>query len=340
MSHPTPDHIISVAIGYGVSKILLTAVGLGLFTRLAQAPMKLDQIIDAYGLVRRPAMDMLDLLVSVDLLEREGQGDTARYSNTPATAKFLNKASPDYLGGLIELWENRNFRYWADIDVSLRTGRAVSEAREDDEDFFGTLYSDPDRLESFLDAMTGASARNFEMLAKVFPFEKFSSMADIGGADALLSRIVAAAHPNLRIKTFDLPVVTEVARRKIEATGFEDRIIPMAGDFFEDPLPAADVITMGMILHDWNLERKLMLLRKAYEALPDGGVLIAIEALIDDERRTNTFALFMSLTMAMEFGDAFDFSFSEFRGWCEEVGFRRFEAIPLVGPSTAAIAHK
>ena len=340
MSHPSPDHIMEIAIGYGVSKMLLAAVGLGLYTRLAQSPMGLDQITEEYGLVRRPTMDMLDLLVSVDLLEREGNGDAARYSNTPATARFLDKASPDYMGGIIELWENRNYRFWADINVSIRTGRAVSETRQDDEDFFGTLYADPERLETFMDAMAGVSVRNFETLARVFPFAEYTNMTDVGGADALLSRTVATAHPNLHIKTFDLPDVTEIARRKVAAAGLEDRIAPVSGDFFRDPLPKADVITMGMILHDWSLDRKLMLLRKAYDALPEGGALIAIEALIDDERRKNTFGMFMSLTMAMEFGDAFDFSFSEFQGWCKEVGFRDFEVIPREGPSSAAIARK
>ncbi len=97
---------------------------------------------------------------------------------------------------------------------------------------------------------------------------------------------------------------------------------------------------MGMILHDWNLERKKLLVQKAYDALPEGGAFVAIEALIDDARRTNTFGLFMSITMLMEFGDAFDFTAAEFMEWCREAGFRRFEVIPLEGPSSAAVAYK
>jgi hypothetical protein len=120
----------------------------------------------------------------------------------------------------------------------------------------------------------------------------------------------------------------------------EDRIQTACGDFFNDPLPKADVITMGMILHDWNLEKKMHLIRSAYDALPEGGALVAIEALIDDSRRENVQGLMMSLNMLIEFGDAFDYTGADFRKWCSEVGFKRFEVIHLAGPSSAAVAYK
>ncbi len=340
MTTPDPSHIMQVASGYGVSKALLSAVSAGLYTRLADGPMTLDEIIEEYGFLRRPAADFLDLLVSVDLLEREGDGEGARYGNTAATAAFLDRNKPGYIGGILELWDKRNYRFWADIADAFKTGKAQNETREGGTPFFETLYADPARLEAFMDAMTGASMRNFEKLAEVFPFDRYRTLADIGGADALLSRIVSAAHPHIRCTSLDLPVVTEIAAGKIAAAGLADRVDAIAGDFFTDPLPQADVITMGMILHDWNLERKELLVKKAYDALPAGGAFITIETLIDDARRSNTFGLFMSLTMLMEFGDAFDFTGAEFIAWCRDAGFSRFEIVPLEGPSSAAIAYK
>ena len=151
---------------------------------------------------------------------------------------------------------------------------------------------------------------------------------------------VAKAHPHLHCISFDLPPVAPIAQRHIAAAGLSDHVVPASGDFFKDPLPKADVITMGMILHDWNLEKKMHLIRAAYNALPAGGALVAIEALIDDARRENVFGLLMSLNMLIEFGDAFDYSGADFRKWCEEAGFKRFEVIHLAGPSSAAIAYK
>lgn len=340
MSHFDPSGIMEIATGYWRSKVLLSAVGLGLFTTLAKAPLSQSEIQNVFGLQPRPAADFLDGLVSMGLLARDGEGDSARYRNTPETGHFLDRSSPAYIGGILELWETRNFRFWADLTEALQTGRAQSEVKQAKRPFFEALYDDPVRLEAFMHAMTGASVANFERLAEKFPFKRYQTLTDVGGANGLLSRVVAKAHPHLRCTTFDLPAVTSIAEKAIVAEGLGAQVSAVAGDFFADPLPEADVITMGMILHDWNLERKKILVRKAYDALPEDGALIAIEALIDDARSENTFGLMMSLNMLIELGDAFDFTGAEFRSWCADAGFRRFDVIPLVGSSSAAVAYK
>jgi predicted O-methyltransferase YrrM len=189
-------------------------------------------------------------------------------------------------------------------------------------------------------AMTGISRINFETFAAKFDFSQFRTLCDVGGATGLLSIEVAKRHPHLTCTSFDLPAVESIAKNHIAAAGLEHRVHTAAGDFFKDGLPNADVITMGMILHDWNLEKKMHLIRSAYDALPSGGALVAIEALIDDARRENVQGLLMSLNMLIEFGDAFDYSGADFRRWCSEAGFTRFDIIHLAGPSSAAVAYK
>jgi len=205
---------------------------------------------------------------------------------------------------------------------------------------FEELYASEAKLGQFLEAMSGLQAANFHLLAEKFDFLRYKTVSDIGGALALLSRIVGAHHEHVTFTTFDLPPVAPHAQRHIDAAGMAERITVVSGDFFEDDLPGADVVTMGLILHDWNLEKKKILLKKTYEALPEGGAFIAIENLIDDARRENAFGLLMSLNMLIEFGDAFDFSGADFRAWCSEAGFTRFEIIPLAGPTSAAVAYK
>src|SRR6185436_10142766 len=205
---------------------------------------------------------------------------------------------------------------------------------------FEELYSDLPRLEQFMGAMTGLSRINFEAFAAKFDFSKYKTLCDVGGATGLLCIEAARRHPHLKCTSFDLATVEPVARKQIAAAGFQDRVGTATGDFFRDPLPKADVITMGMILHDWNLGKKKHLIRAAYEALPPGGAFVAIEALIDDARRENVQGLLMSLNMLIEFGDAFDYSGADFKQWCAEAGFKRFEVIHLAGASSAAIAYK
>jgi predicted O-methyltransferase YrrM len=205
---------------------------------------------------------------------------------------------------------------------------------------FAELYAQPERLEQFMQAMAGISAANFQAFAAEFDFSGYKTMADIGGATGQLSILVAQRHPHVRCTSYDLPVVEPIARRTIDRAGVADRVKAASLDFFAQPIPAADVVTMGMILHDWNLEKKQQLIRAAYKALPAGGALVAIENLIDDERRRNVFGLMMSLNMLIEFGEAFDFTGADFAGWCKEAGFRRTEVLPLQGPASAAIAYK
>jgi cyclopropane fatty-acyl-phospholipid synthase-like methyltransferase len=205
---------------------------------------------------------------------------------------------------------------------------------------FAELYSKPERLEQFMDAMSGISAANFQTFAEKFDFSRYGTVCDVGGATGQLSMCVAERHPHVRCTSLDLPAATTIAQRKIAAAGLADRVSTRSIDFFAESLPKADVITMGMILHDWNLEKKMHLVRAAYDALPPGGAFVVVENLIDDARRQNAFGLMMSLNMLIEFGDAFDFTVADFFGWCRQVGFRTMEVIPLAGPASAGVAYK
>jgi predicted O-methyltransferase YrrM len=335
-----PSHIMQVGMGFFASKTLLSAVELQLFTKLARQPMTGKEIAAALHLDPRAIPDLPDALVALKFLERDGDGRDARYSNTPESAFFLDRNSPGYIGGILEMANARLYRFWADLTEALKTGKPQNETKHSGEPMFKKLYADPARLEQFLSAMSGISAGNFKAFAAKFDFSKFKTLCDVGGATGQLSCMVAAANPHMRCTNFDLPKVTPIATRKIQEAGLADRVTAVGGDFFADPLPKADVITMGMILHDWNLEKKKALIRKAYDALPPGGAFVVIEALIDDARRENAFGLMMSLNMLIEFGDAFDYSGADFAGWCREVGFRDFKIIPLTGPSSAAVAYK
>jgi len=284
--------------------------------------------------------DFLDGLVALRLLERDGQGKTARYRNTPETAAFLDSTSPSYIGGILEMANARLYDFWSGLTEALRTGIPQNEIKHTGQSMFEELYRDPDRLEQFMRAMSGVQAGNFHALAENFDFARYHSVCDVGGATGQLSIILAKRHPHLRCTTVDLPVVEPIAAQTIKEARIEDRVKAVSTDFFADPLPKADVVTMGNILHDWNLERKLQLIRAAFEALPPGGAFIVIESLIDDNRAENVVGLMMSLTMLIEFGDAFNFTGADLAAWCKDVGFRTVEVLPLAGPGSAGVAYK
>ncbi len=339
---PQVDHIpiLQTAFSFWSAKVLLTAVELDVFTKLADRELTGAELGAELGLHRRGIADFFDALVAMHFLDREGDGAHAKYLNTPSGLVFLDRNSPRYIGGILIMLNARLFKYWNDLPEALRTGKPQSEAKHGQKNIFEELYAELPKLEQFLGAMTGLSRINFEAFANKFDLTPFKTMCDIGGATGLLAIEVAKRHPHLRCISFDLPPVEPIAKKHIAAAGLSERVTTAHGDFFKDPLPKADVITMGMILHDWNLEKKMHLIRAAYDALPPGGALVAIEALIDDARRENLFGLLMSLNMLIEFGDAFDYSGADFKQWCTEVGFKRFEVIHLSGPSSAAVAYK
>jgi len=312
----TPDRIMQLGFGFWGSKTLLSAIELGLFTELAKGPLDAGAVTELLRLHPRSARDFLDALVALGMLKRTGD----RYTNTPETNLFLDRAKPSYMGGILEMANARLYRFWGSLTEALRTGKPQNEAKTG-EDFFGTLYADPKRLEGFLKAMTGLSLGAARAIAKKFAWRKYRTFVDIGCAQGGVPVEIARAHKHLSGGGMDLAVV-------------------QPGDFFKDPLPKADVLIMGHILHDWNLEEKMMLLRKAFEALPAGGALIVHEALIDDERKQNALGLLMSLNMLIETHGGFDFTGKDCTGWMKDAGFTKTRVEPLVGPDAMVVGVK
>jgi predicted O-methyltransferase YrrM len=341
-THLTPARIFETAAAFWPSKALLSAVELSLFTVLARGPKPNAELARELGIRADRSLDFFDALVALGFLDRQGDGPAALYTNTPETDLFLDRNKPTYAGGMPEMLNARLFGFWNGLTDALRTGRAQNELKHGGDSMFAALYADEARLEQFLAAMAGLQAGNFMALAQRFDFSQYRTVLDVGGANGCLCRILAASHPHLKLSSYDLPAVAPIAGREIGKAGLASRIEVVSGDFFADPLPPADVIVMGNILHDWNEDGKRKLIEKAYASLSPGGALIAIENVIDDARRQNAFGLLMSLNMLIEFGaeGGFDYTGAQYDGWCRTAGFKRTEVQPLAGPTSAAIAYK
>ncbi|MEL1241832.1 methyltransferase [Flavobacterium flavipallidum] len=339
---PSPGSIMQIGTGFWASKVLLSAVKFELFTLLAAAESMSAAAIKSklnFKCTDRHVFDFLDALTAFGFLKREGFLETAKYSNSLDTHLFLDKKKATYVGGMLEMLNNRLYGFWGNLEQGLLTGAPQNEAKQG-ENLFEKLYEDPNRLKEFIHAMSGVQMGNFMALAQQFDFSNAKSLVDIGGSGALLSLMVAKQHPHMSCTSWDLPAVAPIANETINQFQLQDRVKTAEGDFFKDDFPKADIITMGNILHDWDEETKMMLIQKAYDALPEGGVFIAIEGVIDPERNKNAFGLMMSLNMLIETGTGFDYTFADFNKWTKAVGFQKTEILPLTGPSSAVIAYK
>ncbi len=340
---PSPDSIMKIGTGFWASKILLTAVNFQLFTKLAERKtMRANEIKETFLELKctdRNVYDFLDALTGFGFLQRDGILDTAIYSNSIDTDTFLDKNKPSYIGGMLEMLNNRLYGFWGNLEEGLLTGLPQNEAKKG-EDFFGLIYNDANKLKEFVNAMSGIQMGNFIAFAQKFDFTKYKTLTDVGGSAGLLSLMVAKHQPHMSCTSFDLPPVAPIANATIQQLKLADRVKTASGDFFADPVPAADVVVMGNILHDWDEDNKLMLMKKAYDALPANGAFVAIEGIIDDERKQNVFGMMMSLNMLIETGKGFDYTFADFNRWAKIVGFKSTAIIPLAGPSSGAIAYK
>lgn len=335
-AQPTPERILQIGRAFWASKVLMSAVEMDVFTELARGPEELAPLSGRLGLHPRSARDFLDALVALGFLAREGD----RYANAPDVDRFLDRKKPTYLGGIIEMGAQRLWHSWAHLTEALRTGKPQNELKGGGPGLFETLYADPARLKGFLSAMTGASHGANTTIARRFPWMDYKTFVDVGTAQGDLAVQVALANPHLRGVGFDLPEVAPIFEEHVAANGVADRLSFVAGDFFKGEIPKADVVMMGHILHDWSLDEKKMLIRKAYDALPPGGAFLVYEALIDDDRSKNEFGLLMSLNMLVETPAGFDYTGADCQRWLREAGFRETRVEPLIGPDSMAIGIK
>jgi hypothetical protein len=333
---PSADRVEQVSFGFMASKVLFSAIEFGLFTELAKESMVAAEIQKRCGLHPRGVRDFLDTLVALRMLERRGE----IYSNTSETDFYLDRAKFTYIGHYIEIQSLRGYQLFDKVSEALRTGEPQNEIKSGDEDWVDAMYRTPERLRFFLRGMTGHSLPSAMAIARKFPWEKYRTFADVGTAEGCLPVQVAMAHPHLVGEGFDLPAVRPFFDEYVASFHLQDRVKFRVGDFFKEPLPAADVLVMGMILHDWNLDVKMALLKKAYDALPRGGALIVYDHLIDDERRKNIAGLLMSLIMLVETQGGFDYTGADCCKWMREAGFSETRVEQLTGIESMVVGIK
>jgi hypothetical protein len=338
-SHPThpipPDRLFDMGSAYRRAKVLLSAVELDIFSTLAKGPLDADALTRSIGLDHRGAHDFLDALVALDLLLR---GDDGRYGNAPDCAIYLDRESPDFIGGIFAQYNSREYKMWSSLTDSLRTGKPQNGG--DSANHFATIYHEPQRFRAFVDAMTAGSLPSAKSIAGRFPWADYRTLCDIGTAQGCLPVQVARAHLNIAAIGFDLPELKPVFEQYAVSNNLADRLRFQPGNFFTDPLPSADVLVFGRVLHNWDLPTKKMLLKNAHQALPVGGAVIVYETLIDDDRSENTGGLLSSLNMLVWTSGGFGYSGADCTGWMREAGFSSMRVEPLVAGQSMVVGVK
>ena len=331
----TPERIFEAGYAFWKAKALLSAVEIDLFTVLAQGALGLQALVARLGLHGRGARDFFDALVALGFLRRDPDG---RYANESDVDLYLDRGKPTWVGGLLEHLNTRHYQNWSLLTQALRTGKPQSGALATGS--YPALYANATSQAVFLNGMTGGSLVAAKAIAAKFPWRTYKTFIDIGTAEGCVPVVIANAHPHLTGGGFDLPQVEPAFTIYVRDHGLRGRLRFFPGDFFAEPLPEADVLIFGRILHNWDHATRLLLLRKAYQALSWGGALIVYDPLIDDERRVDPHALLSSLNMLIETGGGSEYTAAECTDWMQQVGLSQIRIEPLGDMHTAVIGFK
>ncbi|MBE1530505.1 methyltransferase [Actinomadura algeriensis] len=326
--------VLRMGIAYFQSKVLLSAVELEVFTRLARGSATEAELRTELGLHGRAARDFLDALVALGLLRR----DRGRYENAPVADTYLDAGKPTYCGGFLTMLD-RQFVKWGELTRLLREG-GVDYPVEQEEEQHDDMHGDPARLRRFMSAMDAINQFSGPAVAESYDWSGRRLFADLGGARGNVAAELVKAHPELNGIVMDLPAVRPVFEEHVDGLGLSDRLAFRGGDFFNDPLPEADVLLFGHVLHDWSPHLRAKLIERAYAALPPGGDLLVYDVMIDDDRRDNDFGLLTSLHMMLVSPGGGEYTAEDCRGWMRDAGFAETRTVHLTGIDTLVIGGK
>jgi hypothetical protein len=339
----SPEPILQMATGFWVSKALMAAVELEVFTRLAGKKVSIKELQDILQMEQRPAEVFATSLASLGLLEVRAAEGKRIYSNSPLSDWFLDKGKPSYMGDIVVMFDRRLYKGWDKLVQALRTNKPVSSQEGGGaEVLFDQAKSNEavQEMKTFTHSMYGISVGPAMALAKTFDFGRYSRMMDIGGAGVYCIEVVKA-HPNMSATVFDLQPVCEVADEYIAKANLQNKIRTSQLDFWKQPLPKGyDLAFLSHILHDYDREKGVFLLKKIHESLPSGGAVLISEWLINDEMSGPAPSALMGLNMIVETFGGKNYSFDEISEMLKAAGFTRIERRPLAAPAELVIGYK
>jgi acetylserotonin N-methyltransferase len=314
---PDPAVVLDLLEAFRRSKVMFAAVSLGIFDALEERPRSSAELAEALSLHPDSLTRLLDAAIGLKLLERRGD----RYENTPATSAYLCQRSPSRLTGYINYSNTALWKLWANLEGAVREGtHRWKETFGWDGPIFSSFFRTEDDKREFLMGMHGYGVISSPKVVAAFDLGRYRRLVDLGGATGHLAIAACRRYPGLRASVFDLPAAVPLAREIVGASPVSDRIDVIAGDFFADELPEADLFALGRILHDWSEDKVLTLLRRIFDRLPSGGALLIAEKLLDDDKRGPSWAQMQSLNMLV-CTEGKERTLGEYEALLKQVGF-------------------
>ena len=333
---PEPAPVVDLIEAFRRSKATFAAVSLGVFDLLEQGPNDLQTLARSLEVNADALERLLDSCVSLGFLKNA----QARYSNLPVASSYLVRSSPNTLAGYILYSNAALYPLWGHLEDAVREGtHRWKQTFGTDQPIYDHFFKTDQARRDFLLGMHGFGQISSPAVVAAVDLSRFKRLVDLGGATGHLTVAACARYRSLRAAVFDLPATIKVAREFIERAGFKDRIELIPGDFFRDPLPEADLYSVGRILHDWSEQKIRRLLGKVYDGLPRGGALLVAERLLDEDKTGPVASLMQSLSMLV-CTEGKERTLSEYSALLKDAGFAEIQGYRTGAPLDAVLAVK
>jgi acetylserotonin N-methyltransferase len=322
MTPPNPAHVLDLIEAFRRSKVMFTAVSLGIFDRLQDAPARAADLALALDANPDALERLLDACAALGLLRK----DAGVYANEPVATHYLCSASPHTLAGYIRYSDAALYPMWGSLADAVREGtHRWTQTFGLDGPIFSAFFRTDEAMRDFLRGMHGFGMLTSPHVAAAFDLSRFRRLVDLGGATGHLTIAACERYPGLRGVVFDLPRATVLAREQVALSPARDRIEVIPGDFFEDELPEADLYAVGRILHDWSEEKIDRLLSRIFRCLPPGGALLIAEKLLNEDGVGPVPANMQSLNMLIV-TEGKERTAGQYAALLRRAGFARVEA--------------
>lgn len=312
---PGPEQVLAILTGHWQTKILLTAMESDLFTELSGSSATAAELSERLGYRMPGAGDFLLALAGLGLLESQD----GRFRNSAAADRYLVRGRAEFVGGYLQFCARELNPAWDGLATALRTGEPQNRAAIEGNPY-DSLYEDEAATDAFLDSMDMFNTPIAPRLSSL-DWSRYTSFVDVGGARGNVAHYLVSKNPHLKATVFDLPPLESAFAKHMAALGAAESISFRGGDFFTDPLPEADVLVLGHILHNWGEEDRVTLLRNVYQAVRPGGAVFIYDPMINDDKPPFN-AVLASLSMLVWSAGGHEYSVEECHAWLTETGFR------------------
>lgn len=336
MTPPDPSVVLDLIEAFRRSKTMFAAVSLGVFDALASKPKSLAALADELKSNHDALERLLDACVGLQFLMRSRDG----YENTPAATAYLTKGSPHRLTGYINYSNEITWKLWANLEDAIRDGsHRWRQAFGWEGPIFAHLFKTEESKREFLIGMHGFGLLSSPHIVSAFDLGRFRRLVDLGGATGHLAVAACQRYPELQAVVFDLPDAVALAHEFVDASPVAGRIEILAGDFFVDALPDADIFALGRIIHDWSEEKIVKLLSKLNQKLPAHGAVLLAEKLLLDDKSGPGWAQMQNLNMLV-CTEGKERTLAEYDALLKQAGFREVQGCRTASHLDAVLAVK